>query len=88
MSLKSLIPSWLFRHDPQPEEVPMNDTVQAVEQSPIEAAQETAVAQAPAIAQVDKIDTFAEKLRHLLNLAEVETEHVWEEAVALAKKLV
>lgn len=66
----------------------MNDTVQAVEQSPIEVAQETAVAQASAIAQVDKIDPFAEKLRHLLKLAEVEADHVWEEAVALAKKLV
>lgn len=74
MSLKSLIPSWLFRHDLQPEEVPMTDTVQAVEQAPA--------------AEANKIDTFAEKLRHLLNLAEVETEHVWEEAVALAKKLV
>lgn len=74
MSLKSLIPLWLFRHDPQPEEVPMNDTVQAVEQAPA--------------AQADKLDTFAEKLRHLLNLAEVEVEHLWDEAVALAKKLV
>jgi hypothetical protein len=74
MSLKSLIPSWLFRHDPQPEEVPMNDTVQAVEQDPVDA--------------TDKLDTFAEKLRHLLKLAEVEADHVWEEAVALAKKLV
>lgn len=33
-------------------------------------------------------DAFAEKLRHVLKLAEVEIEHVWEEAVALAKKLV
>lgn len=74
MSLKSLIPSWLFRHDPQPEEVPMTDTVQSVEQASADAA--------------DKLDTFAEKLRHLLGLAEVEVEHLWDEAVALAKKLV
>ena len=83
MSLKSLIPSWLFRHDPQPEEVPMTDTVQAVE-----VAQDAAIEQAPSVVQVDKLDTFAEKLRHVLNLAEVEVEHLWDEAVALAKKLV
>lgn len=52
----------------------MTDTVQAVEQASTDAA--------------DKLDTFAEKLRHLLNLAEVEVEHLWDEAVALAKKLV
>lgn len=52
----------------------MTDTVQAVEQASTDAS--------------DKLDTFAEKLRHLLSLAEVEVEHLWDEAVALAKKLV
>lgn len=52
----------------------MTDTVQSAEQASADAA--------------DKLDTFAEKLRHVLNLAEVEVEHLWDEAVALAKKLV
>ena len=33
-------------------------------------------------------EAFAEKLHHLLRLAGVEVDHLWDEAVALAKKLV
>lgn len=44
-----------------------------------------AAAAAPAVSD---FDAFAAKLKAALKVAEVDVEHVWEEAVALAKKLV
>lgn len=100
MSLKSLILSWLLRRDAKPEEVPMTEPMNGAETAQAEGSQVPAAAEAPvapAVVEVvpaaafnpdHKVDTFAENLRHLLNLAEVEVGHLWDEAVALAKKLV
>lgn len=43
---------------------------------------------AAAAPAVSDFDAFAAKLKAALKVAEVDVEHVWEEAVALAKKLV
>lgn len=78
----------------------MTELMNGAETAQAEGSQAQATAEAP-VAPADaevvpaaafnpdhKVDAFAEKLRHLLGLAEVEVEHLWDEAVALAKKLV